>query len=115
MAKFYKNPKTGKEMVLLTPSEQVHKYGIELHNGVRMTNRGVVKRDKETKEILVLDKNQSAYRSGFIAHATAQRKAFKAKNPNYKRTTKNTKKGVYSVTVGYKDGTVERYVNGIKK
>lgn len=114
MARFYKNPKTGKEMVLLTPAEKVHKYGIELHTGKRIQNSGAPKSD-EYGNPLVLNKNQRAYRSGFIAHSNDSRKAFKAKNPDYKRTTKNAKKGVYSITVKYDDGSTERYVDGNKK
>lgn len=114
MARLYHSQKTGKEYILLNPSEKAYKYGKELKQGYRITNAGQIKSD-ENGQYILLEPNQRAYRSGFIAHDKETKKVFKAKNPNYQRKTVNADPNVFTLSVKVDDGYMQTYVNGEPK
>lgn len=62
---------------LLNPHGKGAKYATELKRGVHMTNTGVVKTDKYGKS-LHLNKQQRAYRSGYLQAQHDSAKAYKA-------------------------------------
>lgn len=75
-------------VTLLNPAEKCRKYASQLHTKTAMTNEFKRKKDKNGKNIVLTD-TQLAYRAGYLAHASDSQKAFRAKNPDYKRKTKN--------------------------
>jgi len=77
MAVQFKN-KNGKTVTLLNPAEKGEKFAKELRRGVKHTNSGSIKTDKNKKGIR-LTAEQRAYRSGYLDARTDSAKAFKAK------------------------------------
>lgn len=76
-----------RKRILLNPSEKGTKYCKELHEGVKLTNEGAFKIDNAGNAMFLTD-TQKAYRSGYLAAQKDAQRAFKAKNPDYKRKTK---------------------------
>ncbi len=77
MAVCVKNKK-GKEVLLLNPSEKARKFADELGNGVKQTNRGMIKFDKGGKPVKLSDTEKS-YRSGYLQARKDSAKAFNSK------------------------------------
>lgn len=77
MAWFGKTRK-GKNICLLNPSEKSRKYGDELKNGVKQTNDGHLKLDRNGKPIR-LSATERAHRVGYLSARSDNAKAFKAK------------------------------------
>lgn len=75
--------KRGEEVILLNPYEKGIKMYDELVNNVHITNDAKIKTDKNGKPRRLSD-TQKAYRSGYLAAQKDARKAFRAKNPDYK-------------------------------
>ena len=73
-----RNTKTKKEKTLLNPHGKYVKYSEELNAGVRFTNNGQQKVNRETGEVSKLTKEQKAYRAGYRSAIIDQTKAFKA-------------------------------------
>lgn len=69
--------KNGKKVTLLNPAEKGEKYADELRNGIRYTNDGRYKADKDGV-ILGLDKKQRAYRAGYLDARKDNAKAYRA-------------------------------------
>lgn len=93
MAFSFKNKKTGKEVVLLNPSEKGAKYARELKSGVGETNKGLLKLDKNNK-IVPLTDTQKAFRSGYLRAQKDSANAYKAKLGKGKgKKAKGDKKG----------------------
>ena len=63
-----------KDIVVLHPGGKGRKYATELKNNTRITNEGVVKKDKP------LTKEGKAWRSGYLQARKDSAKAWKAKN-----------------------------------
>ena len=76
MAVFFKNKK-GKEVILLNPSEKARKFADELGNGVKQTNKGSLKYDKNGNYARLSD-TEKAYRSGYLDARKDSAKAYKA-------------------------------------
>ena len=76
--------------VLLNPSERASKYAKEIKEKKAYTNDLQPKKDEKGKQIK-LNKEQLAFRAGYLEHAKDSNHAFKYRNPNYKRKTKNLK------------------------
>ena len=66
----------GKMITLLNPSEKGEKFADELRNGIRYTNEGRYKVDKNGT-VLGLTPEQRAYRAGYLAHSRDSAKAWK--------------------------------------
>ena len=77
MAKTFIN-KNGKSVVLLNPAEKGAKFAKELKRGVKHTNEGHIKTDKNKKGIR-LTSEQRAYRAGYLDSRNDSAKAYKAK------------------------------------
>ena len=77
MAVTVKNRK-GKNVTLLNPSEKASKFAGELSTGIRKTNDGRYKADKNGD--VGLSKVQRAYRSGYLDARKDNASAWKAKN-----------------------------------
>ena len=75
---------TEKGSILLNPSEKALKYSIELKHKKALTNSGKRKMDKTGKQIR-LTKEQQAFRAGYLTHQKDSNRAFRSKNPKYKR------------------------------
>ncbi len=73
----------GQQRTLLTPHGKGAKFATELRNKTRITNEGVVKKDKSGKRS-VLTREQAAYRSGYL---DAQKDAANAYNSKKKKTS----------------------------
>ncbi len=71
--------RTGEERTLLNPHGKYSKATTELQQGVRMTNTGEIKRNKDGAP-LTLSKEQRAYRAGYRSAVIDQTKAYKAKH-----------------------------------
>ena len=69
------NKKTGKEVVLLNPSEKAGKFANELKTGIRKTNNGEYKADKNGD--VGLSVQGRAYRAGYLDARKDNAKAFK--------------------------------------
>lgn len=76
--------KNGKKVTLLNPSEKGKKFAKELKQGVKRTNSGKVKTDKNKKGIR-LTKEERAYRAGYL---TAQSDSAKCYNATHKGKVK---------------------------
>ena len=85
MAKKVINSK-GKTVILLNPAEKGEKYATELKKGVKRTNDGHYKLDKNKKAIK-LTPVQRAYRSGYLDARKDGAKCYKANK------SKKSKKG----------------------
>ncbi len=70
--------KSGKDVVLLNPSEKGGKFARELKEGFHRTNDGHYKLDDNGKG-LKLDKTARAYRSGYLDARKDSAAAYKAK------------------------------------
>lgn len=68
----------GKATTLLNPSGKAEKYANELKDGVRVTNDGLIKRDKSDYP-LELNNCQRSYRRGYLAAQKDNAKAYNAK------------------------------------
>lgn len=68
--------KKGKKVTLLNPSEKGAKYARELKMGVRETNKGLLKTDRNG-ELSSLSDTQKAYRSGYLDAQKDSAKAYK--------------------------------------
>ncbi|MDE7263243.1 MAG: hypothetical protein K2N64_01100 [Anaeroplasmataceae bacterium] len=68
----------GKKICLLNPSEKARKYADELGNGVKQTNDGHLKMDKNGKPIR-LTSTERAHRIGYLRARSDNAKAFKSK------------------------------------
>ena len=66
----------GKMITLLNPSEKGEKFADELRNGIRYTNDGRYKVDKNGT-VLGLTPEQRAYRAGYLAHSKDSARAWK--------------------------------------
>ena len=71
---------------LLNPSEKARKYVVEIRTKRAITNDNKRKYDKNGNPKRMTEK-QLAYRAGYLDHQKDCNKAFRAKNPNYKRKT----------------------------
>jgi len=69
--------KKGKEIILLNPSEKGRKFASELGAGVKYTNAGEVKYDKNNKPV-TLSNTQKAFRSGYLQARKDGARAYKA-------------------------------------
>ena len=69
--------KKGKEVVLLNPSQKGAKYAAELRTGIRYTNSGEYKADKNGE--VGLTNEQRAFRSGYLSAQKDSANAWKAK------------------------------------
>ena len=69
--------KNGGTVTLLNPSEKAGKYAAELRTGIRYTNEGAYKPDKNGE--VGLTETQRAYRSGYLDARKDGAKAYKAK------------------------------------
>ena len=78
MAVFLKNKK-GRDVVLLNPSEKARKFADELGNGVKQTNIGMIKFNKNGQPIRLTDSEKS-FRRGYLQARKDSAKAFKSKN-----------------------------------
>lgn len=76
----------GKRVTLLNPSEKGNKYATELAYDVALTNDGEQKMDKHGRPKR-LKTEQRAFRAGYLQAQKDSSKAFKSKNPNYRRKT----------------------------
>lgn len=76
----------GKKITLLNPSEKGTKFATELAYNVALTNDGEQKFDKGGNPKKLTPK-QRAFRAGFLQAQKDSSRAFKSKNPNYKRKT----------------------------
>lgn len=74
-----RNNFTNEERVLLNPHGKYGKATAELQHGVRITNDGEIKRNKNG-EPLTLTKGQRAYRAGYRSAVIDQTKAYNAKH-----------------------------------
>ncbi|MBQ7339227.1 MAG: hypothetical protein IJW43_00030 [Clostridia bacterium] len=70
--------KNGKSVVLLNPAEKGAKFAKELKRGVKHTNEGHIKTDKDKKGIR-LTKEERAYRAGYLSARQDNAKAFNSK------------------------------------
>lgn len=70
--------KNGKSITLLNPSEKGAKFARELKEGVKRTNAGSFKLDKNKKAIR-LDEKERAYRSGYLDAHKDSANCYKAK------------------------------------
>lgn len=70
-----RNTDTGKEFILLNPHGKYAKATVELERGVRLTNDGKIKRDKDGKPIK-LSNGQRLFRAGYRSAVIDQTKAF---------------------------------------
>ena len=77
--------RTGKDVVLLNPSEKAKKFSAELKNGIRFTNNGEVKVDKDNQPLALSD-SQRAFRSGYLQSRTDGSKVYKAKKAKRKKS-----------------------------
>lgn len=69
--------KNGKKVTLLNPSEKAGKYADELRNGIRYTNDGRYKADKDGV-VMGLSDEQRSYRAGYLDARKDNAKAYKA-------------------------------------
>ena len=74
----------GKKVVLLNPSEKGAKFAKELKQGVKRTNSGSFKLDKNKKSIH-LSKEDRAYRAGYLDARKDSANAFKARKKKNKK------------------------------
>lgn len=70
--------KNGKVITLLNPSEKGHKFATELRDGIKYTNAGLIKTDKNNNYQHLTD-TESAYRSGYLAAQKDSANCYKAK------------------------------------
>ena len=69
--------KSGKQIVLLNPSEKGVKFARELKRGTKETNAGKIKKN-ESGKIIKLDKPSRAYRAGYLDARKDSAAAYKA-------------------------------------
>ena len=69
--------KNGKKVRLLTPAQKGAKAAVELKKGVKMTNFGQVKRNKDGSP-RKLNGKERAYRAGYLNARNDNAKAYKA-------------------------------------
>lgn len=72
--------KRGKFITLLNPSEKAEKYASELRTGMRYTNDGAYKPDKNGE--IGLSKEGRAYRSGYLDARKDNARAYKHNKKN---------------------------------
>ena len=70
-----KNNSTGDEIVLLNPHGKYKKYQAEINKGVKLTNEGKIKRDKQGQPI-ALTQADIKYRQGYSSALIDQTKIF---------------------------------------
>lgn len=80
--------KNGKTITLLNPSEKGAKYADELRNGIRYTNDGRYKADKDGV-VMELTDEQRAFRSGYLTAQKDAAKAYKARKKKIKMAAKS--------------------------
>lgn len=68
--------KDGKKVRLLTPDQKGAKAAVELKKGVKLTNFGQVKRNKDGSP-LALNKAERSYRAGYLDARKDNAKAYK--------------------------------------
>ena len=73
---------------MLNPSEKALKYSLEMKHKKALTNDGKRKIDFETGKQKRLNKEQLAFRAGYLTHQKDSNRAFRSKHPNYRRKTK---------------------------
>lgn len=71
--------KKGKEVILLNPSEKARKFADELGNGVKVTNKGMLKFGKDGKPVKLTDTEKS-FRSGYLQARKDSAQAYKSKH-----------------------------------
>ena len=69
------NRSTGEERVVLNPHGKYQKYSVEPEKGLKLTNTGDVKKDKNGKKV-GLTGRQRAYRAGYPSAIIDQTKAY---------------------------------------
>lgn len=69
----------GSSKTLLNPHGKGRKYAVELKSRTKMTNDGVIKKNKVGKEIRLSDTG-AAYRSGYLQAQKDAAKIYKSKN-----------------------------------
>lgn len=74
-----RNNETGKELTLLNPHGKYDKITLELQDGVRMTNEGEIKKDKNGAPLRLTDE-QKAFRAGYRSAVIDQTKAYNSKH-----------------------------------
>lgn len=55
----------GKDVTLLNPSEKGRKFACELKSGIKCTNEGVPKTNKDGS-LIALNREEAAYRAGYL-------------------------------------------------
>lgn len=73
----------GDKRILLTPEGKRAKYKYELETGVKFTNEGEVKRNKD-ESTMYLNTAERSYRTGFIASQNEQRAIYAKKHAQKK-------------------------------
>ena len=68
--------KSGKTVRLLNPAQKGGKYAFELKNGVKVTNFGSAKRNRDGS-LRRLKKDERAYRAGYLDARNDNAKAYK--------------------------------------
>ena len=81
--------KNGKKVRLLTPDQKGAKAAVELKKGVKLTNFGQVKRNKNGSPCK-LDKSERSYRAGYLDARKDNAKAYK--HNKKKRAARKTAK-----------------------
>lgn len=76
----------GKKIFLLNPSEKAGKFASELKHGIRFTNAGEMKVDRNDNPLTLTDE-QRAYRSGYLQSRQDSAKVYK-----YKKAKRKSKK-----------------------
>ena len=69
--------KKGRSVTLLNPAETGRKFADELGNGVKQTNNGMIKYNKNGQHVRLTD-TEKAYRSGYLQARKDSAKAYKA-------------------------------------
>lgn len=67
-----------RDVCLLNPAEKSRKYAHELREGVKFTNDGQLKFDKN-QDFIELDKQERAYRSGYLDSRKDEARLYKWK------------------------------------
>lgn len=76
-------PHAGETRILLTPEGKRAKYNLELETGVKLTNEGEPKRNKD-ESLKYLNASERGFRTGFISSQNEQR-AIYARNHAQKK------------------------------
>ena len=71
--------KKGKNVTLLNPAEKGRKFADELHNGIKLTNSGHLKYNRNGGYIK-LTNTEKAFRSGYLQARKDGARAYKAKH-----------------------------------